>query len=187
MGKNIQKAFTLIELIVIMAIMGIFSTMLFIDYGKNSKIFTLERAAQKAAQDIRRAQEMAMGGSSVVDGANAYGVYFDKTGVNNLKYIIYGNKNVNWYYDSANPADVISETINIEKGIKICDIKNVLNGSPVDSVSVSFKPPDPTTYIDSYYTGYEASIILCIDGDVTKTRTVKVNNSGRIDVTNPNP
>jgi len=182
MGKNIQKAFTLIELIVIMAIMGIFSTMLFIDYGKNSKIFTLERAAQKAAQDIRRAQEMAMGGSSAVAGANAYGVYFDKTGVNNLKYIIYGNKNVNWYYDGT-PTDAISETINIENGIKICDIKS--NSSSVNNVSVSFKPPDPTTYIDSYYTGYEASIILCIDVDASKTRTVKVNNSGRIDVTNP--
>lgn len=179
MGKN--KAFTLIELIVMISIVGIFTTVLFVDYGKNSRIFTLERVAQKTAQDIRRAQGMAMGGLAGDITTNAYGVYFDKTGSNNLYYIIYRNNNANMYYESSE--DSIKETISIEKGIKICDINN--NGSSVNNTSISFKPPDPTTYIDSNYTGSEASIIFCIDGDAAKTRTVKVNNAGRIEITNP--
>jgi type II secretory pathway pseudopilin PulG len=176
-----KKAFTLIELIVMMGIVALFTSILFIDYGRNSKSFALDRSVRKMAQDIRRAQEMAMTGLIGDENTNGYGVFFDKTVGNNTSYIIYQNENANMYYESG--TDSVKEAINIETGIKICNI--LLDSSDQNNISLSFEPPDPINYINSYYTGHEAFVVLCIDGDETKTKTVKVNNAGRIEVTSP--
>jgi len=175
-----NKAFTLIELLVIVGIVSMFTAILFVDYGSSNKALALDRASQKMSQDIRRAQEMAMSGVVGDASTNGYGVYFDKA-VNYTQYIIYRNDNSNMYYEPG--VDSVSETINIEAGIKICDIKD--NATSVNNISTSFQPPDPINYINSNYTGHEASIVLCIISDPSKTRTVKVNNTGRVDITNP--
>jgi hypothetical protein len=91
------------------------------------------------------------------------------------------NNNTNMYYESG--VDTAKEIINIESGVKICDIKD--NTSSLNNVSVSFEPPDPLTYIDSNYFGHEATVVLCVIKNPTETRTIKVNNIGRIEVTNP--
>lgn len=168
-----------------MSVMVLFTALLFRDYGKDNKVFSLERMAQKTAQDLRRTQEMAMSALSLTGetGTTGYGIYFDKSSGSKTTYIVYRNTNVNAYYDSG--VDVIKETVNMEKGVEICDIKN--NGTSVGAgyISVSFAPPDPINYIESDNSGHEASIVLCIDGDATNARTVKVNNTGRIETTNP--
>ena len=97
---GMKKAFTLVELAVMMGIVVIFTTLLFVDYGKDSKTFALERTAQRMAQDTRRAQEMAMSGLVGEAGTNGYGVYFDRTSGNNTSYIIFMNNNENMYYES---------------------------------------------------------------------------------------
>jgi len=182
-----NKAFTLIELMVILLIVAIFTGVLFIDYGKNSKVFALDRASQKVAQDVRRAQEMAMSGTTGDASTNGYGVYFDKTGNNNLSYLIFrNNADLIMTYGGS---DTVKETITIEKGVKICDLKDKLISSGVDSsvnnLSVAFLPPDPINYVGTNYIGHEASIILCIIGNESTTRTVRVNNAGKIEVSNP--
>lgn len=178
-----KKAFTLIELLVIISITVLMTVMLFSSYGKNNEIFALERSAQKLSQDLRRAQEMAMSGFEGETSSNGYGIYFDKSSeATAKKYIIYMNNNVDMYYDSG--VDASKETVNLESGVKICDIED--NGSNISSnISISFEPPEPLTYISANYSGHEASIILCVINDESKTRTIKVNNAGRIEVTNP--
>jgi type II secretory pathway pseudopilin PulG len=175
-----KKGFTLIELLAIISITVVMTVALFSNYGKNSDLFALERSGQKLSQDLRRSQEMAMSGFEGAVSSNGYGIYFDKTSGNEGKYIIYMNYS-NMYYEVG--TDTIKETINLESGIKICGIKS--NTLDVNTVSVSFEPPDPLTYIDSNYSGYEASIILCSIKDTNQTRTIKINNAGRIEVTNP--
>jgi type II secretory pathway pseudopilin PulG len=179
--KNI-KAFTIIELMVILSITILMTIAVFSNYGKNNDTFALERASQKLAQDLRRTQEIAMSGS---EGATAsVGIYFDKTSANKKKYIMYTTTNANMYRDAG---DTDKETINIENGIEICNVLD--NGAApalnANSLSVCFQPPEPLTYIDSNYAGHEASIVLCASSDNTKTRTIMVNNVGRIQVTNP--
>jgi type II secretory pathway pseudopilin PulG len=176
-----KKAFTLIELLAIISITVIMTVALFANYGNYNDALALERSGQKLSQDLRRAQEMAMSGFEGVTSSNGYGIYFDKTSGNETKYIIYMNNNTNMYYESG--TDTSKETINIESGIKICDIKD--NTLSLNSISVSFEPPDPLTYIDSNYFGHEATIVLCVTKNPTETRTIKVNNIGRIEVTNP--
>jgi len=179
---NNKKAFTIIELLVIMGVIVIFTSFFFVDYGRDSNTFALERVSSKMAQDLRRAQEMSMSGLTGDVGTNAYGIYFNKGSGSERQYIIYRNNDTNMYYESSS-ADSIKETINFEKGVKICDI--LIDSGSVSSVSISFQPPDPINYIDSYYSGHEASIVLCAENDATKTRRVKVNNTGRIETINP--
>ena len=174
-----KKAFTLIELIVIMAIVAIFTTIIFVDYGKNNKVFALERSARKLSQDIRRTQEMAMSGVAGETGTNGYGVYFN-TG-SSTSYLIYVNKDSNMSYVQGTDSD--KETIAMESAVKICNL--LVDSGSVNPVSVSFQPPDPINYINNVDSGHEASVVLCITGDESTTRTVKVNNVGRIEVTNP--
>lgn len=174
-----KKAFTLIELTVMMAIVAIFTTIIFVDYGKNNKVFALERSGRKLSQDMRRVQEMAMSGVAGEAGTNGYGIYFNTN--NNTSYRVYGNNDSDMSYSQGTDSD--RENITMESGVKICNL--LVDSSSVNPVSVSFQPPDPINYINNADSGHEASIVLCIVGDESQTRTVKVNNVGRIEVTNP--
>jgi type II secretory pathway pseudopilin PulG len=178
--KN-TKGFTLIELLAIVSITVLMTVIVFSNYGKYNDTFALERSSQKIAQDLRRVEEMTMSGFEGDASTTGYGIYFNDTTGNETSYIIYKNNNANMYYESG--TDTIKETVSIEKGIKICDIKD--NTSSATYLSVSFEPPNPLTYVGSSYSGHEASIILCMKSDVSQTRTIKVNNFGRIETTNP--
>jgi prepilin-type N-terminal cleavage/methylation domain-containing protein len=186
-----EKGFTIAELLTVVIIIGILSAVVFSNYGGSNKTMALGRASQQLAQDLRRAQQMSMGSLSGVAGVTAgYGMYFinaSSGSPSSLSYIIFRNDtkaslNASYVNSSSDPT---VETINIEKGIKICDIK--VNGTTLGSnpLSVFFLPPDPITYINGGYVGSTASIVLCVADDASKTMTVKINNSGMIDITNP--
>lgn len=192
MDKIYKKAFTLIELLAIVVVISIFTIIFFIDYGKDSKVFALERASRKVAQDLRRTQEMAASGLSGGTGVKGYGIYFDQTSTpvdKRLEYILYNNINSVSSADMpyANPPDT-PEIIPIsEPGIMICDIKYgpVDNMTSTNNVSVSFLPPDPINYIQDNRIGYETSITLCVITNTNQKRTININNTGRIEITNP--
>jgi len=175
-----NKGFTMIELLVVMGVIVIFTSIFFVDYGGDSKTFALERSVNKLAQDLRRTQEMAMTGLIGDANTNAYGMYFDKVNASK-SYIVYKNNDSVYTYDSS--SDSIKETISLEKGLKICDI--LIGTGSVNTLSLSFVPPEPTNYINTYYSGYEASVVLCVENDEAKTRRVKINNTGRIETVNP--
>jgi len=180
MRNNLEKGLTLVEMLIIIVIATVLTTIVFGNYGKGKENLALERAGQKLLQDLRRTQELVMSGAPEA-GINACGIYFDKTSGHETEYLLYNNVNANYFYESG--TDTVREAIDIEAGIKICDVKdNEVSGN---TVSVSFMPPEPVTRIDSNYTGHEASIVLCIISDTAKTRTIKINNLGRIEANNP--
>jgi type II secretory pathway pseudopilin PulG len=176
--KNIQ-GFTLIEVAAIVTIMAIMTAAIFANYGKNNDIFALERSSQKLAQDFRRTQEMAMSGFEGSSATNGYGIYFNNA--SSGQYLIYEEKNANMYYESG--TDSIKETVSLEKGIVICNITD--NSSVMNYLSVSFEPPNPTTYIGGISSGHVASISLCISSDLTQKKIINVNNVGMVEITNP--
>ena len=171
-------------MLIVISIVVIFSAMVFGNYGKGKNSMAIERAGQKLAQDLRRTQEMAMSGTSGT--YNGYGIYFTELSGSETKYIIYANNSSSVYtYNTSAPADTLLETINIEAGVKICNIQD--NGTDVTNnyISVCFSPPEPVTRIEGNNSGHDLSIILCNIDDNSKTRTIKINNVGRIEVNNP--
>jgi prepilin-type N-terminal cleavage/methylation domain-containing protein len=171
-----KKGFTLTELLVVIFIISLLTSISFPFYRTAQKQYILKSAAQKLAQDIRRAQEMAISaricgpcGNKVPPG---YGIYLQQ---GNTSYLIYADTNPaqgNEIYDGG---DVIIETISFEGGVFI---KNV-NPS---SLSINFQPPDPKIRIigDSSPPLDEVSIVLSLSTDTSKTKTIKVNKAGLI-------
>ena len=173
-----NKGFTLIELLAIIAMVSILSSLVFFDYNVSNKYFALERSSQKIAQDIRIAQQKSLIGLEGNSGTNGYGVYFSLSSKNN--YIIYENNNSTPYYDFG---DTISQTIEIEKGIEIDSLSS--NGNYTDSISISFFPPGPITYIQNNFLNTEALISLTVSESVGKKRIIRINSSGASEIFDP--
>ena len=105
----------------------------------------LQRAASKLAQDIRRAQEMAIAAAECPPGTgcegqipNGYGIFLCITGGcnNPNQYILYADMDDDQYFD--NPEEIATSTF--ESGIEISEIDT--GGNP-KRIAINFKPPDP--------------------------------------------
>ena len=168
MKKNFN-GFTMIELLITMAIIGTLSAALFFNYGPIQDNFTLQKSAQKLAQDLRRIQEMAMAAEKEkCNGSETsnFGVYFNTE--SNNKYIIFADCDNS---KTRNEGDIDVEKISLEKKVEI----SVLSLSPLNVV---FIPPDPTTLINNDKLITRAEVTLSL-GD-NKNKTVEINNAGRI-------
>ena len=169
-----QKSFTLVELLVVVAIIILLSAIILPDYRASVSQLTLARSAHKMAQDIRRAAEMAMSAKEWQGQipSGGYGVHVNLSW--QTYYKLYADKNGNEKYDGAGEE---VETINLEKGV-------IIKGISPSSSSINFKPPAPIVKIKSE-AGVESNsltITLALEADLTKTRTIEVNKAGLIDV-----
>jgi prepilin-type N-terminal cleavage/methylation domain-containing protein len=171
------RGFSLIEVLVSLFIIILMSGIIFANYRAGGKQFALQRSANKLAQDIRRAQEMAMSASECPTGTACAGQVPPGYGI----YVNTGDTNYLLYADT-NPAggdedyggDTLIETISLEQGVYI----HLANPA---SFSINFKPPDPNVNIAGGAVN-EGTITLAIQTDTSKTRIVKVNKAGLIEV-----
>lgn len=187
--KKKEKGFTLIEILVTIIIIIILTGIVFTNYRTGQQQLVLQRAANKLAQDVRRAGEMALAAeectpppASCPEGggvpAGGFGFYIDKS--QDDRYFIYADNNQpsksQWY----TPGEEI-ETIYLEEGVYIEDIV-----PPSANFSINFKPPDPTIEIKDNNgnppAGGEVTIILALEADPSKTRTITVNKAGLIEI-----
>jgi type II secretory pathway pseudopilin PulG len=163
-----EKSFTLIELLVSIFIIVLISGIIFANYRVGGQQFALQRSANKLAQDIRRAQAMAMGAAEYA-GCPAgykygYGIYLT-TSTNN-QYILFADCDNGKDYDSGEGV----ETIKLETGVKIKTL------SPSSPLTITFTPPDPTITISP---SAPATITL---GNDSQTKTITVNSAGLIEI-----
>jgi len=167
-----KKGFTLIELLTVLAIITILTSLSLPSYRSAQRKYLLENSARKLAQDIRRAEEMAISTRKCCGGIipPGYGVYL-KQGEN--YYLIYADTNPASGNEKYDGGDYQIERIYFEKGVFI---KN-LNPS---SVSINFKPPDPKIRIGQDTEQDEVSITISLTSDQTKTKTIRVNKAGLI-------
>jgi len=168
-----MKGFTLIELLMVVSILLIFTAIYLPNLKKGDELFALQRAANKLAQDLRIASEMAMAGKLIGSQfpRGGYGIYFPST---SDQYYLFAD-NGNSFYDGS---DSIVENLSLqEKGVTIQSI------SPSPPVSIVFFPPDPTVTIKNESgTFSQATITLFQNG---KTMGVRVNKVGLIEIYNP--
>jgi len=173
------RGFTLVEVLIVMAIIVILSGMSLTIHHSGTKTYALQRSAQKLAQDIDYAKTLAMN-SQTFQGINppttppgGYGIHLIP---NTRSYILYADLNGNKKYDQN--YDGIVQNISLEKGI------NIYNASSFPlPLSINFTPPSPLVTLSS---GDQALIILCIQDTncVTpqNTKTIRVYKTGLIEV-----
>jgi len=189
-----------LELTVVVLIIGLLAAIVLANYRGGEKQSALLRSTHRLAQDLRQAEEMAMSSREIPlefdpEGGfpkGGYGIYFVK---DSDSYILFADcdSDGDYYYlegpFSCKEADYLkgqhrNETIKeltLEEGIKI---KELFPLSPENSLSVTFKPPDPEVTIAG---GDEtlAVITLCLKDNENITRTITVNKAGLIDTKKP--
>jgi len=175
-----NKGFTLVELLVVISIISLLSVVVFANYRVGEKQFALQRLAHKLAQDIRRAQAMTMGAVECPSGTNCagqippgYGIYLKQ---GDTFYKLYADTNPSDGNEQYNAGDVVIEEIYFEKGVYI-------HSANPASFSINFKPPDPTIKIrGGGQDKIESTITIALQSDTSKTKTIKVNKVGLIEV-----
>ncbi len=167
--KKNSAGLTLVELLVVISIIAVISAIVFANYREGEKQFALQRSAHKLAQDIRRAQNMAMaarGIGGVVP--RGYGIHLITTSP--TQYILFADNNGNGLRDAG---DTDVETLGLETGNSITGL------SPASPLTIVFFPPDPTVLISGSPANTLASISLNYAGGAG--RTVSVNRAGLIE------
>lgn len=190
-----EKGITLVEIIIAILIVTLFSSILISDFPRILKQFALSRATYKLAQDFRKTQDLGLSGVQIKDNqgelidAKGYGIYFNLN--NDTEYIIYADRaddpdhkynNVGQFCSDNDQKniDCILERINISASNSDLIIKNI-EYIDANYTSVNFVPPNPTIDIDNISLGSsEIGVVLGLKSDPSFERTVWINKSGLI-------
>jgi len=170
MLKNRQKGFTLIEMIVVMAIIVTLSTLVLANYRDGQKRYALAQSAQQLASDLRRIQNMAMNGVDLISPRRGYGIYLQE---GETDYLIYSDGNASLFFQ---PSDELIEVINLADNVEIINISTTNN-----KADIYFESPDPITYIKNSVNPDTVTITLGMD-NFADTETVTVTLAGVIQV-----
>jgi hypothetical protein len=144
----------------------------------------LQRAATKLAQDIRMAQEMAIGAvectvCTPVQVPPGYGIYIELAGGPTSQYILYADtqpSDGNEFYTSA---DSKIDEIKLPEGAVISQIFS--GGQNRTRISINFRPPDPKTRIGWSESDKASFVIITLQlGSITKT--IEVNEAGLTEI-----
>jgi len=181
----LQRGFTLLEITVVVSMITLLTIILLANYRAGQGELSLRRSVQKMAQDIRRAEQMAMSAKECQNiiacpqggvPAGGYGLYIYKYRIYDDTYFIYADSG-NERYDS----DEEIETIYLEKWVFISKLE------PVSAkFSINFKPPDPVVKIkDQAGTDKEDVVIsISLRANSARCKKIKVNKAGLIDIEN---
>ena len=170
-----KKAFTIIELMVIMTLISVLSAILILSGQSEEKRLAVQRNALKLVQDIREVEEKAMSAEAFNCGGTkiySYGIFVAAPGDS---VAVFADCNGNKTKDIA---DAIIKEIKTEKGVVVYQTApSVLN--------IVFVPPEPATFINGFSSGQEAVITLSSESNPAEPanwKKVKVNNAGRIEI-----
>ena len=188
--NNKENGFTLAEVLTVAFIIAIISLIAFTSYRQSGFQLALNRSASKLAQDLRMAEQMAMGASVCPTGSPCAGQISPGYGINlnlgNTNYGLYSDKNNDQDYDPSGDDQI--ETLNLEKRIIIEKIyKFPIGGSSEEEAaefSINFKPPDPEVKLSCNGADLNdyVRIVLALESNPTITKTVRVNRFGLIEV-----
>lgn len=184
-----KNGFTLIELIVSIAIIGMVTGLFLANYSSANRRTDLTMTAQKLVADIRMAQSYALGlarygtlGAPSVP-VGGWGVNFNLDNNGNNLYTIFADDNADTLLS---PGEAVEN-----KGAQIVTlptnivIQSLMVGStPSYKANVTFLPPDPITNINNgTATASSTSVSIILRDDKTKsTKTVRVNFLGLVEV-----
>ena len=176
-----ETGFTLIELVVSISIIALVSGIFLANYHSTNKQSELTMTAQKLVSDIRLAQSYGLGskeyGGSVPSGG--WGVHFDKVSSPD-SYKIFADSNGNMEYDvGEDDKSQGGQTVNLPAGVRITEINT---GSLIDSVDITFLPPDPVTNIWDGASSYNIAQIKLEGETEGLTKIIVVNFFGLVEV-----
>jgi len=204
-SRKTTTGFSLIELMVVISIFAIISSVIIYDYGKFSSNLIVTNLAYEAALAVRQAQVYGISVKKTTEGAKfdaSYGVWFSESDKQN--FYLFSDKIINKQYDElysgSNPSGELEESFgfngsNIIKnfcvtqssGPRICSSAT----SELQYLSIVFTRPDPEAKIHAFksdksevITGitYSKAEIMFIMSRGNKTARMTVTNTGQISI-----
>ncbi|GBE17245.1 hypothetical protein BMS3Abin15_01084 [bacterium BMS3Abin15] len=182
-----KKGFTFIEIVIIVVIIGIMTSVVLVSVGGNKSSKVVEIAAREIAGSIREAQNNALNGKQINDGtgdtACGHGFYFDNDGDGSGLDSEYDYKLFYNYDNSGTPNDDCSEAL---PGVGVAQyyadhsLGNKVEFSDSISKSIYFTMPHGTVYQNSALLGGSAKILLVSPGG-SDYYTICVYASGRVE------
>ncbi len=193
---HIHNGFTLAELIIVIAIIAIISTLTLFNNAKLNSSVLLSNTAYEISLIIRDAQVSGIGSKVRLDGGVAttsnQGVYIDIS--NNAEQIIFfADKNSDNQYDIGEENQIYNiENKRAGKILSICTLTGAQNEtcstSNISELNILFKRPNPEAYfyyknganLEPHLTGY-AVINIGFDGGECKSIVVYKTGAIQID------
>lgn len=194
-----HKGFTLVELMVVISIFAILSSIMVFNYGSFKSSLSIQNLADDISLSIRKAQGYAIGvHSSNNSFISGYGVHFSTA--ENKSFILFANLDNNTEYNNSsgcgNPTsnNECLEVLNITSSDKISAISVIGNGSPqtADTLDIFFKRPQPEPTFCARINGSSTCILgtsvsfvkITISNDNGIFKIITISNVGQISVSN---
>lgn len=203
LNKKNKGGFTVVEMLVVVAIILLLSGLMFTNYRSAQSETALQLSSQQLASDLRRAQNMALSTAITSQGIvskGGYGLYFDTNSDSATKYILFAECNPE---EAFNPiaescknklGQSVSEEIestDLRKGILLREIKLTdinVGEKTVTSGYITFVPPEPKIIIgpisDPENPPVKISITISSQGYPDIKKTITINAVGSINITN---
>jgi len=181
-GFGLRGGFTLIEMLVVLFVVAVISSLLIASYRTGQKQYALDEAAQNLVSDLRLVQSMAMSGTGIYQSYYNYGIYFKK---NASSYQLFGDKDNDCFYTSTgnpNQRDTVIETTQLPQNVIIAQVSPAVTPP---GLHVCFAPPAPTTYfnqVNNPSSVPQASITIQYGSDAALVKTVIINSAGAVKV-----
>jgi prepilin-type N-terminal cleavage/methylation domain-containing protein len=202
MKHTIQKGFTIIEMLAVLAIFSILTAIVVFNYAKFRSDTILTNMAYEVALSIREAQIYGVSARSSVSGnsadfTRAYGIYIPTIPTN--AYYLFsdtdpansgtGDKKFTGTDCSSPSGDTCVTPYTLQQNIKITDVYVCVNGGRTDSnnFSILFKRPNPEPIFSKNGDDpgdFSQIQITLTANDGTTSRYVRVANNGQISVVN---
>ena len=197
----LKKGFTLIELIVSMAIIALITSVALVQHNQFNETLALTNLAYEVGLSVRQAQVFGISvrefeGSARVGATEdfLYGVHFEYDPDNRTEYVLYADLNDDERF--TNDTEVV-ETTTITRGNFIDQFCGIQGGSatcstgvdevgPLRSLSIQFRRPNPDAVIlgstVSSTTLYDSALIILKSREGNAERCVRVRPTGQVSI-----
>jgi prepilin-type N-terminal cleavage/methylation domain-containing protein len=183
-----RSGYTLIELIVSIAIIAMITAIFLVNYHSTTRRADLRLTAQRVVSDIRLTQNYALGLMSygAVDNrvapAGGWGIVFDS---DSSEYSTFADITPNHLFDIGEAEADYGAIIHtlpanfIIEDIKVKQISGLIISVP--KVNIIFLPPDPKVFINALESNQEVELVLK-DQTTEETKNIKINFLGLAEV-----
>jgi len=193
--RNLQAGFSLLEMIMVLTVFGLITSIVTYNYGSFNNQITLTNLAYEIAMQIREAQVFSMG----VRGANNtfdshYGVYF-KAGTGSFISFVDSDgdglckSGPTDFCDACTTPTECQKIISLPRNMMVQEFKKVSDNSSVTGpVFVTFKRPDPEAIIlDSNSTVITSGVNVIVKSPDNQYKKIVVRENGYISVEDYQP